>query len=313
MQCHQLFASGMHIIWDLLISTKMTEKKCQNWATHQDFISETNFIHLNTIFCYKSHDHFSLARTRTPEGCYLAAEISSWSCSTTCAICWKQRILAACTGSTELAAVFACHRPPLTMSLFRFFWLFSILSKFNARGAFLKIEILSLERKQLQKTGTNCPCMPQLQAKRLFSEVKSIIRPGKSILCTVLAMNCSSNKGSPSQPWAPLLEQNPVISFLAVLCLRCLQLTMSTPASTPHTAALPSIEQWLVQIPFVLLHSSSPAVCLWEYAEHDFYWRNCVGLVYSWIEPVPEIKVVLSPGFGSPVSDPLSCTSSSGR
>lgn len=89
-QCHQLFASGIHSIWDLLLSTKMSEKKYENWASHQDFISEWKFININTIFCYKSQVGFSCARSRTPEGRYLAVESSSWSSSSTCAICWEQ-------------------------------------------------------------------------------------------------------------------------------------------------------------------------------------------------------------------------------
>ena len=90
MQCHQLFASGTRIIWDLLLSAEMTDKNYKNWATHQDFISEWMFINLNTVFCYKSQVHFSCARSHTPEGRYLAVESSNWSSSSTCAICWEQ-------------------------------------------------------------------------------------------------------------------------------------------------------------------------------------------------------------------------------
>lgn len=90
-QCHQLLASGMHSIWALLLSTKMSEKNpTKIEQLLRILFSEWKFIDINAIFCYKSQVRFSCARSRTPEGRYLAVESCSWSSSSTCAICWEQ-------------------------------------------------------------------------------------------------------------------------------------------------------------------------------------------------------------------------------
>lgn len=90
MQCHQLFASGTHIVWVLVLSTKMTEKNNKNWTTHQDFISERKFSNLNTIFCYKSQGRCFLCKKPDIWGQVLTVESSGGSSSSTCAICWGQ-------------------------------------------------------------------------------------------------------------------------------------------------------------------------------------------------------------------------------
>lgn len=132
---------------------------------------------------------------------------------------------------------------------------------------------------------------------------------------------------------SPFSAQNPVISFLVVLLYACLQLivSMSTsvlsaqPFCPPQSNDRVNADQLLK--PNTICTSSrlfTWNASLWENAEQCvFCWRArqaglCVEFVYSWIEPVPEVKAVLSQSFRSPVSDPLSrikpvCTSSSER
>lgn len=146
-------------------------------------------------------------------------------------------------------------------------------------------------------------------------------------------MNRSFNEGTPSRPQA-------VSFFRAESCvLLPFSFTLRLPAAhrdslankrALSTAILPSpggVNADQLLKPNTICTSSllfTSSASLWENAEQCVFYQRarqgglCAGLVYSWIESVPEIKAVLSQSFGSPVPGPLSrlkptCTSSSER